>query len=177
VVQVPALIVAESVPVANVVTFFPITAGYGCITTFVGVKRDLVSQLVQVNGSAEARTMRQKANVVMQPYPALIGKNVTTLATGTDSATITAGTWSTAVKKFGVTVESYSGNICDLVPTCPCPCPPGKYTTVLVLPVPSFAFSGRYTGEFRATTADSKSVVCIDYAFDIASGSKGEFIN
>jgi len=120
--------------------------------------------------NCDTSSLFQPSSVKMNPYPAVSGQNVSVYTLGTDSDTTTGGTWQTQVKKFGIVVQTYSGNLCDLLPNCPCPCPAGQHTSVVTLPVPSFAFSGRYSGEFTAVNEAGDSVVCVDYSFDITSG-------
>eukprot|EP01119_Soliformovum_irregulare_P021121 TRINITY_DN697_c0_g1_i1.p1 TRINITY_DN697_c0_g1~~TRINITY_DN697_c0_g1_i1.p1 ORF type:complete len:139 (-),score=24.86 TRINITY_DN697_c0_g1_i1:50-466(-) len=107
-------------------------------------------------------------SVVMAPYPAVRGQNVTTHAHGVQDETVTGGTWSTTVYKYGVPLQTDSGKSCDLIPNCPCPCPAGTYTSSQTLTVPSFAPSGDYTGTFKAVDQNGNLLTCINYAFAIA---------
>eukprot|EP01121_Diplochlamys_sp_Union-15-3_P009592 TRINITY_DN2615_c0_g1_i1.p1 TRINITY_DN2615_c0_g1~~TRINITY_DN2615_c0_g1_i1.p1 ORF type:complete len:146 (-),score=32.73 TRINITY_DN2615_c0_g1_i1:98-535(-) len=111
----------------------------------------------------------QPTNVVMSPYPAVAGTNVTTHATGAQDETVTGGSWTTTVYLGVLPVETYKGPACELIPGCPCPCKSGHYTTSLTLAVPSFALTDTYTGKFTAVDQNGAQLVCIEYTFDIVN--------
>jgi len=105
----------------------------------------------------------------MNPYPAKAGANATTYGKGTQSGTISSGTWTATTSLFGVVVNTNNGSVCDLVPSCPCPCPSGDYTTILSIPVPWYALSDSYTGTFNAVDGSGKVITCLTYQFDIVA--------
>jgi len=106
-------------------------------------------------------------SVVMVPYPAEAGENVTVHAYGTQDETVTGGTWTTTVYLDGFQVQSDSGNVCDLIPHCPCPCPAGSYTSSQTLYVSDFAVTDTYTGKYVASDQNGNELSCISYTFQI----------
>jgi len=107
------------------------------------------------------------SSVVMTPYPAIAGENVTVHAYGVQDETVTGGTWTTTVYLDGFEVQSDSGNVCDLIPNCKCPCAAGTYTTTQTLAVSSIAPSDTYTGQYVAEDQNGDELSCISYTFQI----------
>jgi len=110
----------------------------------------------------------QVSSVIMAPYPAQSGQNVTVHSQGYQDETISGGTWDTKIYWHGFEVQEDSGSVCILIPNCPCPCPAGHYTTSQSLYVTSLAPSGQYTGKYVATDQNGAELACISYTFEIA---------
>jgi len=111
----------------------------------------------------------QVDSVVMAPYPAMQGQNVTVHAHGSQDETVSGGTWQTKVYLDGWNVQTITGGVCDLIPNCPCPCPAGSYTTSQSVYVPSFSPSGTYTGKYTASDQNGEPLTCISYTFQIGN--------
>jgi len=105
--------------------------------------------------------------VAFSPDPAIRGQNVTTRATGYQDETVTGGTWETKVYYGFLPVDSFSGPVCALIPTCKCPCPSGTYTTVQSLPVIAIAPPGLYNGKYQAWDQNNQQLTCIAYEFNV----------
>jgi len=75
----------------------------------------------------------------------------------------------------GWNVQTDSGNVCDLIPNCPCPCPPGNYVTSQKLYVSSLAVSSSaYTGKYTAFDQNGNLLACITYGFQIVNNGDKE---
>jgi len=107
------------------------------------------------------------SSVVMVPYPAHAGQTVTIHATGESKVTVTGGSWVLEVTEEGVEIQKLTGNTCDLVPTCKCPCPAGRYTTSTVVSIPSLALSDTYIANTTVYDPQSHILSCIIATFDI----------
>jgi len=110
----------------------------------------------------------QVQQVIMTPYPAVKGANVTVHAHGFQDETVSSGTWDTKIYYYGIEVQHDSGGVCDLIPNCACPCKSGAYTTSQSVYVTEIAPSGSYTGVYSATDQSGQVLACISYAFEIA---------
>jgi len=103
----------------------------------------------------------------MTPYPPVPGTNVTVTTVGTQDETVTSGTWVDKIYYGIFPVQTLTGNVCDLIPKCPCPCGPGTYTSIQYNPVPSYAPSGSYSGQYTAEDQNGNELSCISYTFQI----------
>jgi len=81
---------------------------------------------------------------------------------------VTGGTWDTKVYLGIIKVMEFHGNVCDLIPDCPCPCPKGNYTTYQSLGSPGFSPKGTYTGRYTAVDQNGNNMTCIAYSFEMA---------
>lgn len=105
--------------------------------------------------------------VDLSPYPVEAGKQAIITSTGTQSETVTNGTWYAYISKYGFKVQQMKGDVCGLSPTCPCPCSDKVVTTVLKIPVTPSAFTTRYSGKFTSNDQYGKSLSCVTFEFDL----------